>query len=87
MSGEKLKAHLYAGGDRRAFADETVGRLGKFVERVPGPKSGDDHPEHVRAAERAFGNYELKVANSVGSIFTEINYRLAVKARETKNVL
>ena len=38
-------------------------------------------------SERAFGNYELKVANSVGSIFTEINYRLAVKARETKNVL
>ncbi len=38
-------------------------------------------------SERAFGNYELKVAESVGSIFTEINYRLAVKAREAKNVL
>ena len=38
-------------------------------------------------SERAFGNYELKVADSVGSIFTEINYRLAVKAREAKNVL
>ena len=38
-------------------------------------------------SERAFGNYELKVAESVGSIFTEINYRLAVKARESKNVL
>ena len=41
----------------------------------------------VLPSERAFGNYELKVADSVGSIFTEINYRLAVKAREAKNVL
>jgi FkbH-like protein len=41
----------------------------------------------VLPSERAFGNYELKVADSVGSIVAEINYRLAVKAREAKNVL
>ena len=38
-------------------------------------------------SERAFGNFELKVAYSVGAIFTEINYQLAVRARFAKNVL
>jgi FkbH-like protein len=88
LSSEKLKARLYASGDRRTFADETIGRL----ENLWGAFRAHSQATIIQStfvlpSERAFGNYELKVADSVGSIFTEINYRLAVKARETKNVL
>ena len=88
LSSEKLKARLYASGDRRTFADETVGRL----ENLWGAFRAHSQATIIQStfvlpSERAFGNYELKVADSVGSIFTEINYRLAVKARGTKNVL
>jgi FkbH-like protein len=88
LSSEKLKAHLYASCDRRTFAEETVGRL----ENLWGAFRSHSQATIIQStfvlpSERAFGNYELKVADSVGSIFTEINYRLAVRARETKNVL
>jgi FkbH-like protein len=88
LSSEKLKARLYASNDRRTFAGETVGRL----ESLWGAFRAHNQATIIQStfvlpSERAFGNYELKVADSVGSIFTEINYRLAVKARETKNVL
>jgi FkbH-like protein len=88
LSSEKLKARLYASGDRRTFADETVGRL----ENLWGAFRAHSQATIIQStfvlpSERAFGNYELKVADSVGSIFTEINYRLALKARESKNVL
>jgi FkbH-like protein len=88
LSSEKLKARLYASGDRRTFADETVGRL----ENLWGAFRAHSQATIVQStfvlpSERAFGNYELKVAHSVGSIFSEINYRLAVKARDAKNVL
>ena len=53
LSSEKLKAHLYVSSDRRGFADETIGQAGEFVDRVPDAEPGDDHPEHIRAAERA----------------------------------
>jgi len=88
LSSEKLKARLYAAGDRRTFADETVGRLENLWSAFRANSQATIvQSTFVLPSERAFGNYELKVADSVGSIFTEINYRLAVKARETKNVL
>jgi FkbH-like protein len=88
LSSEKLKAHLYASHDRRGFADETIGRLENLwaAFRAHSPAT-IIQSTFVLPSERAFGNYELKVAESVGSIFTEINYRLAIKARESKNVL
>ena len=88
LSSEKLKARLYASGDRRTFADETVGRLESFWTAFRAHSQATIvQSTFVLPSERAFGNYELKVADSVGSIFTEINYRLALKAREAKNVL
>ena len=88
LSSEKLKAHLYAAGDRRAFAGETVGRLESLWSASRAHSQATIiQSTFVLPGERAFGNYELKVADSVGSIFTEINYQLALKARETKNVL
>lgn len=88
LSSEKLKARLYASADRRTFADETVGRLeGLWGAFRAHSQAAIIQSTFVLPSERAFGNYELKIADSVGSIFTEINYRLALKARETKNVL
>ena len=88
LSTEKLKARLYASGERRGFADETVGRLENLWATFRAQSQATIvQSTFVLPSERAFGNYELKVAESVGSIFTEINYRLAVKARESKNVL
>lgn len=88
LSSEKLKAHLYAAGDRRALAGETVGRLESLWSAFRAHSQATIiQSTFVLPGERAFGNYELKVADSVGSIFTEINYQLALKARETKNVL
>ena len=88
LSSEKLKAHLYASSDRRGFAEETIGRLENLWAAFRAQSQATIiQSTFVLPSERAFGNYELKVADSVGSIFTEINYRLAVKARESKNVL
>src|SRR3984957_2370004 len=88
LSTEKLKARLYASSDRRAFADETVGRLETLWSASRTQSQATIiQGTFVLPSERAFGNYELKVAESLGSIFTEINYRLAIKAPENKNVL
>jgi FkbH-like protein len=88
LSSEKLKAHLYTSGARRAFADETVSRLANLWSAFGAHSQAIIiQSTFVLPSDRAFGNYELKVADSVGSIFTEINYRLAVRARESKNVL
>ena len=88
LSSEKLKAHLYASGDRRSFADEMVSRLENLWKTFRAQSQATIiQSTFVLPSERAFGNYELKIADSVGSIFTEINYRLAVRARDVKNVL
>jgi FkbH-like protein len=88
LSSEKLKAHLYVSSDRRGFADETIARLENLWTAFRTQSQATIiQSTFVLPSERAFGNYELKVAESVGSIFTEINYRLAVKARESKNIL
>ena len=88
LSGEKLKTRLYDSADRMAFAADTIGRIeglwGAFGARSAATIV---QSTFVLPSERAFGNYELKAADSVGAIFTEINYRLAVRARSAKNVL
>jgi HAD superfamily phosphatase (TIGR01681 family) len=88
MSGEKLKNRLYDTADRMAFATDTIGRI-EGLWRAFGARSGATivQSTFVLPSERAFGNYELKAADSVGAIFTEINYQLAARARSAKNVL
>src|SRR6202041_2086769 len=62
---------------RRAFADETVERLENLWNAFRAQSQATIvQSTFVLPSERAFGNYELKVAESVGSIFAEINYRL-----------
>jgi FkbH-like protein len=88
VNSEKLKLRFYESGDRASFADATIDRLENLWTTFrQNSKATIVQANFVLPSERAFGNYELKVADSMGSIFTEINYRLAVKAREAKNVL
>ena len=88
MSAEKLKSRLYDAADRKAFAADTVGRIESLWSAFGARSSATIvQSTFVLPSERAFGNYELKVADSVGATVTEINYQLAVRARSAKNVL
>jgi FkbH-like protein len=88
MSSEKLKSRLYNSEGRNTFAAETIERLENLWNVFRAHSSATIiQTTFVLPNERTFGNYELKVAESIGSIFTEINYRLVASARDTKNVL
>ena len=88
MSGEKLKNRLYDRADRSAFASDAIERIESLWGAFGAQCSATIvQSTFVLPSERAFGNYELKVADSVGAIFTEINYQLARRARSAKNVL
>ena len=88
MSSEKLKNRLYDSADRKVFAADTIERIESLWGAFGALSSATIvQSTFVLPSERAFGNYELKVADSVGAIFTEINYRLAAEARSAKNVL
>ena len=88
MAEEKLKSRLYEAGDRSTFADDTVARI-RALWQALGERSAATliQSTFVLPSERAFGNYELKAADSIGAIVADINHRLAVHSRTTKNVL
>jgi FkbH-like protein len=88
VNSEKLKSRFYESGDRAGFADATIDRLENLWTTFrQHSKATVIQSNYVLPSERAFGNYEIKVADSMGSVFAEINYRLGVKTREAKNVL
>ena len=88
MSAEKLKSRLYDAADRSSFAADTVERIETLWSAFGKLSSATIiQSTFVLPSERAFGNYELKVADSLGAIFTEINYQVAAQARSAKNVL
>jgi FkbH-like protein len=88
MSSEKLKSRLYDSANRTTFAADNVERIVTLWSAFAAQSSATIvQSTFVLPIERAFGNYELKVADSVGAIFTEINYRLAIQAREARNIL
>ena len=87
-SSEKLKSRLYDRDERKSFAGDTVNRLENLWDAFRAHSNATIiQSTFVLPSERAFGNYELKFADSVGSIFTEINSRLADRARRASNVL
>jgi FkbH-like protein len=88
MSSEKLKERLYDCEERKSFAGETIARLETLWESLRAHSNATViQSTFVLPSERAFGNFELKVVDSVGSIFADINHQLALKARNAKNVL
>ena len=88
MSTEKLKARLYNSPNRAGFVDETLQRLETLWSMFGANSSATViQSTYVAPTERAFGNYELKVADSLGSIVADINHRMVQRARAFNNVL
>jgi predicted enzyme involved in methoxymalonyl-ACP biosynthesis len=88
VATEKLKARLYPIENRGNFAEEAAARFTTLWEALK--RSGSAtviQGNYVTPSERAFGNFELKAVDSVGSIVADINHRLAAAAREANNVL
>jgi len=87
-ASEKLKARLYSDADRGAFVDTAVSRLTGLWQAVQARCPATIiQGTYVLPSERAFGNYELKVPDSVGSLFAAVNARLVDAARQARHVL
>lgn len=88
VSPEKLKSRFYQVEGKSEFARGTVDRFVALWDVVrQNSKATIIQGNYVLPTERAFGNYEMKVELSPGSVTTEINYKLAVEARAANNVL
>jgi len=88
VATEKLKIRLYNAEDRPTFADQTIERFAGLWEALRrNAKATIIQGNFVLPSERAFGNFELKATDSVGSVIADINHRLVAVARDTKNVL
>jgi predicted enzyme involved in methoxymalonyl-ACP biosynthesis len=84
LSSEKLKAHLYASHDRRGFADETIGRLENLWTAFRAHSQATIiQSTFVLPSERAFGNYELKVADSRSSLRSITGWRSRLASLRT----
>ena len=87
-ASEKAKVKLYAATDRASFVSGMVGRITGLWEAVRSNcQATIIQANYVLLSERAFGHYELKVPHSVGSLFAELNARLAEAARGAGHVL
>ncbi len=85
---EKAKIRLYTTADRGDFVSATIDRITGLWEAVRLKcQAPIIQTNFVIPSERAFGNYELKVPHSVGSLFTELNARLVEAARASRHVL
>jgi FkbH-like protein len=88
MCAQKLKAKLHSTDDRSKFVEQSVARFtGLWTVLKENSGATIIQSNFVIPSERAFGNYELKIEHSVGTIFTHINYELARAIRNHKNVL
>jgi FkbH-like protein len=88
VATEKLKARLYHAEDRLDMADQEVGRFVNLWDTLK-QHSGATviQGNFVTPSERAFGHYEMKVADSIGSVVADINRRITLAARDARSVL
>jgi FkbH-like protein len=88
VAAEHLKTRLYDAANRREMADDVIQR---FVHLWDTLKAHGNvtiiQSNFVVPSERAFGHYETKVTDSLGSTVAEINYGLAVAARHASHLL
>jgi len=88
VATEKLKSRLYAAADRADFAAQTLARFTRLWDAVKQhSRATIIQGNYVLPAERAFGHYEQKTAESVGAVISEINFLLARQARAESHVL
>ena len=88
LSSEKLKARLYASGDRRGFADETIGRLENLWSAFRAQSQATIIQSYICPTERA----RIRQLRTQGRRFRRLDFHrdqlpAGVKAREAKNVL
>jgi FkbH-like protein len=87
-ASEQLKKRYYETEDKSGFAGDTLNRIVNLWEVL---RQNSDatiiQSNFVVPVERLFGNYEMKVPFSPGSVFADINYGLALEARRVSSVL
>ena len=84
-SGEKLKARLYATEDRAGLVTEAAERCRALWDAVRRHSQAVIiQANFVRPSERAFGNYELIVPSSVGSMVDELNRHVVAALHTVK---
>ena len=87
-AAEHLKKRFYETDDRAGFSESIVARvinLWKVLKQ--NSKATIIQSNYVVPVERIFGNYEAKVAASLGSVVNDINHALAEESRQASNVL
>jgi FkbH-like protein len=88
VASEKLKSRFYESDDQGAFAETSIGRFKNLWEVLRQHSAATViQGTYVLPSERAFGNYELKAADSLGAAFAAVNHGLAEHARQVRNVL
>jgi FkbH-like protein len=87
-AGEKLKSRFYEAQDRADFATATVSGLVNLWDVLRKNSAATViQGTYVPPGERAFGNFELKTADSLGAAFADINHGLVRAAHAANNVL
>jgi FkbH-like protein len=88
LATQKIKAKIHSASLRDLFVEEIIGRLQNLWSMISSHSSATIiQSTYVVPSERAFGNYELKVDQSVGSLVSEINHQLVKVSRAAKNIL
>jgi FkbH-like protein len=88
MTTQQLKVGICTSAARDRFADATVSRIAALWSQIGLYSSAKiTQATFVLPFERAFGNYELRVENSIGAIISDINRKIVEAARATNNVL
>ena len=88
MTTEKMKKRFYDRSDRADFANASADQLEGLWKTLAGRTSATIlQSTFVLPSERAFGNYELKVPDSLGSSIAGLNSQIVERARKAANVL
>ncbi|MBU6461261.1 MAG: HAD family hydrolase [Bradyrhizobium sp.] len=88
MTTQQLRGKIYAAGSRKDFAESATRHLVELWSRIAERSSAQlVQATFVLPAERAFGNYEVKVPHSVGAIIADLNHGIIDAARQAGNVL
>ncbi len=88
MATQRLRVAIEGSASRDGVADATTARIVDLWSRIAAQSGARIvQATFVRPLERAFGNYELTVPNSVGSIVEHVNRGIVSAARQARNVL
>jgi FkbH-like protein len=88
MATQQLRARIYTTSSRTDFAELTTRHLVELWSKIAEKSSAKIvQATFVLPAERAFGNYELRIPYSVGAIISDVNRAIVEAARRAGHVL